>query len=185
MGLLLGDTVQTDVGETITHIWRAIPQVRNDRRKVRISGSAHPTTLHLSNVSTFNCSKGPSLGRTGSCSPACLYICLICLESEGGSENSNRMCSEETEVPWLVQDRVECSAAQMAEVAQQAEQITQESGRTTRVVGWYHSHPHITVLPSHIDVDTQACTRSISLHAIQDPAALPPGMWQASSYKGL
>ena len=43
----------------------------------------------------------------------------------------------------------------MAEVAQKAEQITQETGQTTRVVGWYHSHPHITVLPSHIDVDTQ------------------------------
>ncbi|EPS63388.1 hypothetical protein M569_11395, partial [Genlisea aurea] len=26
----------------------------------------------------------------------------------------------------------------------------------TRVIGWYHSHPHITVLPSHVDVRTQA-----------------------------
>ena len=25
-----------------------------------------------------------------------------------------------------------------------------------RVIGWYHSHPHITVLPSHVDVATQA-----------------------------
>lgn len=24
------------------------------------------------------------------------------------------------------------------------------TGRTTRVIGWYHSHPHITVLPSHV-----------------------------------
>jgi hypothetical protein len=23
------------------------------------------------------------------------------------------------------------------------------------VIGWYHSHPHITVLPSHVDVKTQ------------------------------
>ncbi|XP_075667270.1 uncharacterized protein LOC142636866 isoform X2 [Castanea sativa] len=30
------------------------------------------------------------------------------------------------------------------------------AGRTTRVIGWYHSHPHITVLPSHVDVRTQA-----------------------------
>ncbi|KAJ0256715.1 Mov34/MPN/PAD-1 family protein [Hirschfeldia incana] len=30
------------------------------------------------------------------------------------------------------------------------------TGRTTRVIGWYHSHPHITVLPSHVDVRTQA-----------------------------
>ncbi|WVZ99438.1 hypothetical protein U9M48_044734 [Paspalum notatum var. saurae] len=28
--------------------------------------------------------------------------------------------------------------------------------RNTRVIGWYHSHPHITVLPSHVDVRTQA-----------------------------
>ncbi|TYI06580.1 hypothetical protein ES332_A10G168100v1 [Gossypium tomentosum] len=30
------------------------------------------------------------------------------------------------------------------------------ASRTTRVIGWYHSHPHITVLPSHVDVRTQA-----------------------------
>ena len=29
------------------------------------------------------------------------------------------------------------------------------TGRQTRVVGWYHSHPHITVLPSHVDINTQ------------------------------
>jgi JAB1/Mov34/MPN/PAD-1 ubiquitin protease len=55
----------------------------------------------------------------------------------------------------LLQDRVECSGTQMADVALQAEKITEETGRTTRVVGWYHSHPHITVQPSHVDVNTQ------------------------------
>ncbi|XP_044487604.1 uncharacterized protein LOC123212505 isoform X2 [Mangifera indica] len=34
--------------------------------------------------------------------------------------------------------------------------MTMLTGRTTRVIGWYHSHPHITVLPSHVDVRTQA-----------------------------
>ncbi|GAA0172562.1 translation initiation factor [Lithospermum erythrorhizon] len=34
--------------------------------------------------------------------------------------------------------------------------MTMTIGRTTRVIGWYHSHPHITVLPSHVDVRTQA-----------------------------
>ncbi|KAH6758313.1 Mov34/MPN/PAD-1 family protein [Perilla frutescens var. frutescens] len=34
--------------------------------------------------------------------------------------------------------------------------MTTETGTTTRVIGWYHSHPHITVLPSHVDVRTQA-----------------------------
>ncbi|XP_020521967.1 uncharacterized protein LOC18432652 isoform X2 [Amborella trichopoda] len=33
--------------------------------------------------------------------------------------------------------------------------MTLATGTTTRVIGWYHSHPHITVLPSHVDVRTQ------------------------------
>ncbi|KAJ4826714.1 hypothetical protein Tsubulata_050492 [Turnera subulata] len=33
--------------------------------------------------------------------------------------------------------------------------MTTSTGRTTRVIGWYHSHPHITVFPSHVDVRTQ------------------------------
>uniref|UniRef100_A0A8D0FS64 BRCA1/BRCA2-containing complex subunit 3 n=1 Tax=Strix occidentalis caurina TaxID=311401 RepID=A0A8D0FS64_STROC len=43
-------------------------------------------------------------------------------------------------------DRVEISPEQLAEI----------TGRPMRVVGWYHSHPHITVWPSHVDVRTQA-----------------------------
>jgi hypothetical protein len=35
MGLLLGDTVPDGNGGRVTNIWRAIPQIRNDRRKVR------------------------------------------------------------------------------------------------------------------------------------------------------
>eukprot|EP00892_Ulva_mutabilis_P012260 jgi/Ulvmu1/9406/UM051_0034.1 len=91
MGLLLGDSVADANGETVTHIWKVVPQIRKDRRK----------------------------------------------------------------------DRVECSSTQMAEVAQLAEQETQNSGRTTRVVGWYHSHPHITALPSHVDVQTQASYQTL------------------------
>ncbi|XP_028092227.1 uncharacterized protein LOC114292460 [Camellia sinensis] len=34
--------------------------------------------------------------------------------------------------------------------------MTSATGRTTRVIGLYHSHPHITVLPSHVDMRTQA-----------------------------
>lgn len=30
-----------------------------------------------------------------------------------------------------------------------------------RVLGWYHSHPHITVWPSHIDIRTQAMYQSM------------------------
>ncbi|NWX21309.1 BRCC3 deubiquitinase, partial [Aegotheles bennettii] len=34
--------------------------------------------------------------------------------------------------------------------------LAETTGRPMRVVGWYHSHPHITVWPSHVDVRTQA-----------------------------
>ncbi|KAK9677192.1 hypothetical protein RND81_11G126700 [Saponaria officinalis] len=38
----------------------------------------------------------------------------------------------------------------------QQHRMSATTGRRTRVIGWYHSHPHITVLPSHVDVRTQA-----------------------------
>ncbi len=52
-------------------------------------------------------------------------------------------------------DRVETSPEQMATCSALAESVTASTGIPTRVVGWYHSHPHITVLPSHVDVSTQ------------------------------
>uniref|UniRef100_A0A0D6R5U9 MPN domain-containing protein n=1 Tax=Araucaria cunninghamii TaxID=56994 RepID=A0A0D6R5U9_ARACU len=53
-------------------------------------------------------------------------------------------------------DRVETNPEQLAAASAQAEKMSTTIGRTTRVIGWYHSHPHITVLPSHVDVRTQA-----------------------------
>ncbi|WOL20716.1 hypothetical protein Cni_G29522 [Canna indica] len=53
-------------------------------------------------------------------------------------------------------DRVETNPELLAAASSQAERMTAMTGRTTRVIGWYHSHPHITVLPSHVDVRTQA-----------------------------
>ncbi|CAM0954186.1 unnamed protein product [Alopecurus aequalis] len=53
-------------------------------------------------------------------------------------------------------DRVEVNPELLAAASAQAEAMTATIGRTTRVIGWYHSHPHITVLPSHVDVRTQA-----------------------------
>jgi len=46
-------------------------------------------------------------------------------------------------------DRVEVSDHQLVEASQVAEKIN------ARVIGWYHSHPHITIQPSHVDVRTQ------------------------------
>jgi hypothetical protein len=54
-----------------------------------------------------------------------------------------------------LQDRVETSPEQMAACSALAEHVSSSTGLPTRVVGWYHSHPHITVLPSHVDVNTQ------------------------------
>jgi len=53
-------------------------------------------------------------------------------------------------------DRVEISPEQQTDASIKAEQLAQELGRPLRVVGWYHSHPHITVWPSHVDLRTQA-----------------------------
>jgi len=53
-------------------------------------------------------------------------------------------------------DRVETNPEQLAAASALADRMTTATGTTTRVIGWYHSHPHITVLPSHVDVRTQA-----------------------------
>ncbi|NXN27407.1 BRCC3 deubiquitinase, partial [Nycticryphes semicollaris] len=66
-------------------------------------------------------------------------------------------------------DRVEISPEQLSAASTEAEisfnresnkpaseVLAEMTGRPMRVVGWYHSHPHITVWPSHVDVRTQA-----------------------------
>lgn len=53
-------------------------------------------------------------------------------------------------------DRVEISPLQLSAAAQEAEELSLKLGKPIRVMGWYHSHPHITVVPSHVDVRTQA-----------------------------
>ncbi|XP_036025512.1 lys-63-specific deubiquitinase BRCC36-like [Onychomys torridus] len=53
-------------------------------------------------------------------------------------------------------DRVEISPEQLSAASIEAERSAEQTGRPLRVVGWYHSHPHITVWPSHVDIHTQA-----------------------------
>ncbi|XP_034188268.1 lys-63-specific deubiquitinase BRCC36 isoform X1 [Osmia lignaria lignaria] len=53
-------------------------------------------------------------------------------------------------------DRVEISPEQLTEAVNEAERLTEVLERPVRVLGWYHSHPHITVCPSRVDVRTQA-----------------------------
>ena len=49
-------------------------------------------------------------------------------------------------------DRVEFDAIKMAQAAETVEQMKINNAR---VIGWYHSHPKITVPPSHVDLETQ------------------------------
>uniref|UniRef100_A0A8C9U6J6 BRCA1/BRCA2-containing complex subunit 3 n=1 Tax=Scleropages formosus TaxID=113540 RepID=A0A8C9U6J6_SCLFO len=53
-------------------------------------------------------------------------------------------------------DRVEISPEQLSAASTENHRLAEMTGRPMRVVGWYHSHPHITVWPSHVDVRTQA-----------------------------
>ncbi|KAJ3310715.1 BRCA1 BRCA2-containing complex, subunit 3 [Boothiomyces sp. JEL0838] len=46
-------------------------------------------------------------------------------------------------------DRVEISSEQLSEAMEKAEKLG------LRVIGWMHSHPKITVFPSHVDLKTQ------------------------------
>lgn len=47
-------------------------------------------------------------------------------------------------------DRVEISPEQLSSAAIEAEVLGDHLKRSIQVVGWYHSHPHITVWPSHV-----------------------------------
>ncbi|XP_065167177.1 lys-63-specific deubiquitinase BRCC36-like [Atheta coriaria] len=53
-------------------------------------------------------------------------------------------------------DRVEISSEQLLQSFNLAEKLSNRLKKELRVIGWYHSHPHITVWPSHVDIKTQA-----------------------------
>ncbi len=55
-------------------------------------------------------------------------------------------------------DRVEVNSEQVAGATKYLEKWQQDAGYINaqlRVIGWYHSHPHITTHASHIDLRTQ------------------------------
>lgn len=52
-------------------------------------------------------------------------------------------------------DRVEVSYSDLANASDVCSNINKFEGCNSIIIGWYHSHPHITVLPSHVDVKTQ------------------------------
>ncbi|KAK9838018.1 hypothetical protein WJX74_009827 [Apatococcus lobatus] len=63
-------------------------------------------------------------------------------------------------------DRVEASPEQLAQCSSVAEKVSAVGGVRARVIGWYHSHPHITVLPSHVDLRTQASYQMLDEHFV-------------------
>lgn len=58
-------------------------------------------------------------------------------------------------------DRVEVSSEQVAGASKYLEthvnkaSLNRQQSPLTQVIGWYHSHPHITCRPSHVDLRTQ------------------------------
>lgn len=52
-------------------------------------------------------------------------------------------------------DRVEIDDSQLVEASTFAASLEGENSEPLCVLGWYHSHPHITVPPSHVDLRTQ------------------------------
>lgn len=61
-------------------------------------------------------------------------------------------------------DRVEISPEQLCGASAYAEQLASTLNRPMRVIGWYHSHPHITVWPSHVGRLTVITCKSFCLH---------------------
>ncbi|KAI9499455.1 JAB1/Mov34/MPN/PAD-1 ubiquitin protease-domain-containing protein [Zychaea mexicana] len=61
-------------------------------------------------------------------------------------------------------DRVEIAPEQLHLAALEAEQVGKRLGRKMCVIGWYHSHPHITVFPSHVDLRTQLSQQYLDSH---------------------
>ncbi|KAI7870199.1 JAB1/Mov34/MPN/PAD-1 ubiquitin protease-domain-containing protein, partial [Spinellus fusiger] len=47
-------------------------------------------------------------------------------------------------------DRVEISPEQLHLAVVYTEELEKIRGQEMSVIGWYHSHPHITVCPSHV-----------------------------------
>ena len=44
---------------------------------------------------------------------------------------------------------------------EEAEKVSKEANTPIHVIGWYHSHPNITVFPSQVDINTQLAMQMI------------------------
>mmetsp|Transcript_28617 Transcript_28617/g.46374 ORF Transcript_28617/g.46374 Transcript_28617/m.46374 type:complete len:316 (+) Transcript_28617:118-1065(+) len=89
-------------------------------------------------------------------------------------------------------DRVEVSPEQLAEATAEAERISEQTKINHRIIGWYHSHPHITVLPSHVDVRTQGqyqmldeCFIGLIFSCFHSEAATQTGRIQLTAFQSI
>ena len=64
-------------------------------------------------------------------------------------------------------DRCEISPEQLIDATKEAERLSNDLGRNIRVIGWYHSHPHITVWPSHVGTTVRESVKMVHLSKFQ------------------
>lgn len=50
----------------------------------------------------------------------------------------------------IKKDRVEILSEDLVNAMEDAKQLSRSRGANLNVIGWYHSHPHITVWPSSV-----------------------------------
>ncbi|VVC41045.1 JAB1/MPN/MOV34 metalloenzyme domain,Brcc36 isopeptidase [Cinara cedri] len=55
----------------------------------------------------------------------------------------------------IKKDRVEIMSEDLVNAMEDAKEFSRIKGENLNVIGWYHSHPHITVWPSNVDLQTQ------------------------------
>uniref|UniRef100_A0A2K5CZ76 BRCA1/BRCA2-containing complex subunit 3 n=1 Tax=Aotus nancymaae TaxID=37293 RepID=A0A2K5CZ76_AOTNA len=91
-------------------------------------------------------------------------------------------------------DRVEISPEQLSAASTEAEiSLLVNRSRPMRVVGWYHSHPHITVWPSHVGKYygvamlitgrvLYTCFQSIQAQKSSESLHGPRDFWSASKH---
>lgn len=85
-----------------------------------------------------------------------LYLLLICFQVDEETRVSHIQASKILARSDKQPDRVEISPEQLTDACSYAEELSKQWGKTVRVLGWYHSHPHITVMPSDVDLRTQS-----------------------------
>lgn len=92
-------------------------------------------------------------------------ICLLMGDTKENDDEGETAHIYAMNIPHRLdkkKDRVEISVDQLLAARDYAEKLSQKTNKEVRVIGWFHSHPHITVWPSHVDLNTQANYQTLS-----------------------